>query len=58
MEIFSMYAEFSKKGQEVSDSKELVKDAKKWHKRFTKDGNDHYISAEEMLSLNLIDKVE
>ena len=57
MEIFTMYAEFSRKGEESFNEKDLVKEAKKWHKRFTKDGFDHYITAKQMLELKLIDSI-
>ncbi|MEO6305626.1 MAG: ATP-dependent Clp protease proteolytic subunit [Bacteroidia bacterium] len=57
MGIFTMYAEFSRKGQEPFGEKDLIKEAKKLHKRFTKDGFDHYITPEQMLELNLIDSV-
>jgi ATP-dependent protease ClpP protease subunit len=58
MELFSLYAQFARRGKEpFEDEKGLKAEAKKWHKRFTKDGFDHYISAIEALELNLIDNV-
>jgi ATP-dependent protease ClpP protease subunit len=57
MELFAMYAEFSRRGEEPLSEKDLFKEAKKWHKRFTKDGYDHYISSQEALELKLIDKI-
>lgn len=57
MELFSLYAQFSRKGKEPFSEKDLQKESKKWHKQFTKDSNDHYITAEEALNLNLIDRI-
>jgi len=57
LELFALYAHYSRKGQEDLSEKELVKEAKKWLKQYTKDGFDHYVSAEEVLGLNLIDKI-
>lgn len=57
MELFALYAQYSRKGQEPLSEKELVKEAKKWHKKFTKDGFDHYITAKEAKELNLIDRI-
>jgi ATP-dependent protease ClpP protease subunit len=56
-EIFGFYAQFSRRGLPPLTEKELVKETKKWMKRFTKDSNDHYISAKEALELKLIDRV-
>lgn len=57
LEFFSFYAEFSRKGKEPLAPKELTKEAKKWLKKYSKDGVDHYVTAKEMLNLNLIDKI-
>ena len=56
-EIFSYYAQFSRKNKEELDEKELKKEARKWQKKFTKDSFDHYISAQEILEMNLIDRI-
>jgi|GEM_PF-5339926 len=57
MEMFKLYAQFSKRGKEEFTEKELNAEAKKWHKKFTKDGYDFYISSDEVLKLNLIDSI-
>lgn len=57
LELFSFYAQFSRRGQEDLNEKDLAKEAKKWIKKYTKDGADHYISAADALELNLIDEV-
>ena len=57
LEFFSYYAKFSRKNKTPWTDQELLREAKKWHKKYTKDGFDHYINATEMLSLNLIDKI-
>lgn len=57
MEIFTMYAEFSRNGLPELNEKELKNEAKKWIKKFTKDGLDHYITASKMLELKLVDKI-
>ena len=57
MEMFAYYAQFSRKGEKELEEKELIKEAKKWHKRFTKDGFDHYLSSQEILELKLIDSI-
>ena len=56
-EMFTYYAEFSRKGQEPLEEKDLKKEVKKWVKKFTKDGFDHYVTPKEMLELGLIDKI-
>ena len=57
MEMFTLYAEFARKGQEPLGEKELKAEGKKWMKRFTKDSFDHYLTSTEDLKLNLIDKI-
>lgn len=57
LELFSFYAQFSRKGLPELSKKELTREAKKWLKKFTKGGADFYISADEMLKLKLIDKI-
>ena len=57
MDMFKLYAQFSRRGKEIFTEKELATEAKKWHKRFTKDGYDFYISSDEVLKLNLIDSI-
>lgn len=57
LEFFSFYAQFSKKNQPILSEKELLREAKKWIKKFTKDSVDHYISAQSVLELGLIDRV-
>lgn len=57
VELFSFYAEFARKGKEPLTEKELKKEAQKWLKKYTKDGIDHYVSAQEVMELNLIDRV-
>lgn len=57
IELFSFYAQFSRKGKTQLTSKELEKEAKKWLKKYTKDGVDHYLSAQEVLELNLLDRI-
>lgn len=56
-ELFQLYALFSKKGKEDINEKELLKETKRWHKKFTKNGIDHYLSSQDMLKLNLIDTI-
>jgi ATP-dependent protease ClpP protease subunit len=57
MELFSLYAQFSRRGKPELNEKDLLKETKKWLKRFTKDGSDFYISAKEARELNLIDRI-
>ena len=57
IELFSFYAEFARRGKEPLSKKELEREAKKWLKKYTKDGIDHYISADEALELNLLDRI-
>lgn len=57
MELFSFYAKFARKGQEDWTEKELKVEAKKWHKKYTKDGVDNYLTAKEVLELKLIDEI-
>lgn len=57
MELFSKYALFSRKGEEPYSEKELIKEAKKWHKKYTKDSFDHYMYAKDILEMKLIDRV-
>lgn len=57
IELFSFYAQFSRRDEGPLEQKELIKEAKKWLKKYTKDGIDHYISSKEALELKLIDKV-
>lgn len=57
IELFSFYAMFSNRGENKLEGKELIKEAQKWLKKFTKDGIDHYITSQDALSLRLIDKV-
>ena len=53
MEMFTFYAKFSSK-EELSET-QLKLEGKKWHKKFTKNNEDHYISAKKMLEIGLID---
>lgn len=57
MELFAKYAQFSRKGLEPYSEKELIKEAKKWHKKYTKDNFDHYMNAKDILEMKLIDRV-
>lgn len=57
LELFAFYAQFARRGKEQLEGKELIKEAKKWHKKFTKDSFDHYVTPEEIFKLNLIDKI-
>lgn len=57
MQLFAMYAKFSNKGAVEFTEKELLREAKKWHKKYTKDGVDHYLTPEEILKINLIDEI-
>jgi ATP-dependent protease ClpP protease subunit len=57
LEFFSYYAKFSRRGQPELSEKELLRETKKWHKKYTKDSFDHYASAKEMLELKLIDSI-
>lgn len=57
MELFSLYAKFSRRGEEELSEKDLAKEAKKWQKKFTKDSFDHYITAKSVLEMKLIDKI-
>lgn len=56
IEMFSYYAQFANKDVTFTE-KELEKEAKKWIKKYTKDNTEHYLSAQEMLDLKLIDEV-
>lgn len=57
LELFSFYALFSHKGNEPLIGSELTRETKKWLKKYTKDGVDHYLSATTIWELNLIDRV-
>jgi ATP-dependent protease ClpP protease subunit len=55
--FFSYYAKFARRGKDPLTEKELLQEAKKWHKKYTKDGVDHYITPIKMKELNLIDHI-
>ena len=57
MELFTYYAQFARKGQKQLEGNALKKEALAWIKKYTSDATDHYISAEEILKLKLIDRV-
>lgn len=57
IEFFSYYADFANRGNKKYNEKELMREAKKWMKKYTKDNSDHYLSSDEMLKIKLIDKV-
>lgn len=57
MELFTYYAQFSRKNEEALSGKALAKEVGLWIKKYTSDATDHYISAEEILRLKLIDKI-
>lgn len=56
LELFCFYVEFANKGIVLED-KEKVKIAKKWIKKYCSHSIDHYLCADEMLALKLIDKI-
>ncbi len=57
LELFVLYAQYSRKGKEPLNEKDLMKEAKKWLKQYTRDSIDHYVSSDEVLKLNLIDQI-
>lgn len=57
LEFFSYYAQFSRKNLEPLNEKDLIKEGKKWLKKYSKDSIDHYFDAKIMLELKLIDKI-
>lgn len=56
LELFTFYVEFANRGTDL-DEKEKVKIAKKWIKKYCSQSLDHYLCADEMLELKLIDKI-
>lgn len=56
IDMFAFYAQFSNKNKTFTD-KELKKEALKWIKKYTKDNIEHYLTADKMLELNLIDRI-
>lgn len=57
LEMFKLYAKFANKGKEEFNEKDLIKEAKRWIKTYTKNSIDSYLSPTQMKDLHLIDVI-
>lgn len=56
LEFFSFYVKAAYRDMPLTKTY-LMKEAKKWHKKFAGRAFDHYLTAEQVLELKLVDKI-